>query len=74
MQLQQKEPGDMKFFAAFFAPKLRNASVDVVEHEREALRQQREEARRAAFRAQGEALDALAQSFIDDIRRPAKKG
>jgi hypothetical protein len=72
MLLQQKEPGDMKFLAAIFAPKLETAHIDVVEHERDALRRQRDEARRAAFRAQGEALDALAQSFLDDIRRPNK--
>jgi hypothetical protein len=46
----------------------------MIEDERDALRRQRDEARRAAFQAQGEALDALAQSFLDDIRRPANKG
>ncbi len=65
----------MGFLSGLLARKLTTASRQLdIEEERNALRRLREEARRAAFKAQGEALDALAQSFLDDIRRPAKKG
>ncbi len=44
------------------------------ENEREELRDEREAAVKAMRRKQSEALDALAQSFLDDFHGRASKG
>lgn len=73
MQLQPREGGDMGILSLLTSRFITEASRGTVQ-EREQLRLEREEARRAAMAAQSKALDALAQSFLDDIQRRPNRG